>query len=115
MANSVIKKSLASEFTPHVVDLTAVSSKITIAGHNVRRNGSLVAGSLQLTVNETIPAWESLVTGFPPSANNVEIILVKSDSSNMACLYVQGGILRNRSKAIPAGEWYCSLSYIYSR
>ena len=107
-----LQDTINGKFTVQNVTVTAASGNLSIVSQSIRRNGSNVSGSIEMSINTAISAWGSIAGGFPNNDNNLEVTMIKADASDIACAYLQGGILHNRAKVLSTGTWFCTLSYI---
>lgn len=105
-------KAINDKFASQEITVTSAASNVKITSQSVRRNGSIVSGSIELTIQSTIPAWAVLINDFPENYYNIEVILIKIDASDVCCAFLQNGTLRNRAKSLSTGTWFATLNYI---
>lgn len=105
-------KAINDKFASREITVTSAASNVQITSQSVRRNGSIVSGSIELTIQSTVPAWAVLINDFPANYYNIEVIFIKADASDVCCAFLTNGTLRNRAKSLSAGTWFASLNYI---
>lgn len=105
-------KAINDKFASQEITVTSAASNVQITSQSVRRNGSIVSGSIELTIQSTISAWAVLVNNLPVNYYNIEVILIKEDASDVCCAFLQNGTLRNRAKSLSTGKWFVTLNYI---
>ena len=107
-----VGESLEKKYRITQVNFTALSSKCSIVTNSLYRNAGCVSGSMAISVTSAIVPWENILGGFPLNLNNLEIVFFKSDSSDFCNAYLNNGVLKNRTKTMQPGSWYCAFTYI---